>query len=153
VRAPGAERAAILYRPVVESDQYLELKRLDAPSDRSTGEFAAKIRLPADFAGDVWAQASYTDGGQKDSNMISLATTAAGSQSEAPPNGPSSGGAGPSSNNSASSPIDKSALSDEITHGTVEQGPFQPAQPDVRLDVNVPAFQLCLWQNGKLVKL
>jgi lipoprotein-anchoring transpeptidase ErfK/SrfK len=151
VKAPEAQRVSIFYRPVAASDQYIELKNLGAPSKPSGGEFTANIRLPADFAGDVWAQADYSDGGKRDSEAISLANVAVTNPNEAPA---SSAGSVPehSSVKPAADPTDKSALSDEITAGKTEQASFQAAQPGIKITVNVPAFQLCLWQNGKLVK-
>src|SRR5262249_20574388 len=152
VKAPAAQRAKILYRPVTADDQYIELKNFDAPSN-ATGEFTARVRIPADFAGDVWAEAYYPDGVEKDTNPISLATNTA--IADQPPSRPGSAAEGSAPKDkpkpAAPAPIDKSALSDEITGGKIERASFQNGRPDIRVDVNVPAFQLCFWQNGKLV--
>jgi lipoprotein-anchoring transpeptidase ErfK/SrfK len=151
VKAPGALRAGILYRPVATSDQFIELKNFEAPTNAETGEFAARIRLPADFAGEVWAEASYPDGSKKETDSVPLASVAAVNREAAPTPGPLVGSEKPSTDGSGD-PIDKSAFSDQITGGKVELATFQPGQPDVKISVNVPAFQLCFWQNGKLVK-
>lgn len=46
----------------------------------------------------------------------------------------------------------ESARSDKYTGGVIERAPLQPAQPDIKITVDVPAFRLTLWQNGKEVK-
>jgi lipoprotein-anchoring transpeptidase ErfK/SrfK len=47
---------------------------------------------------------------------------------------------------------DESAREDRVTGGRVESAKFAPGEPDVRVTVDVPAFRLTLWQNGKEVK-
>jgi len=165
VKAPAAQRAKILYRPVAGGDRYVELKTLDAPSSSAAGEFTARLRLPADFAGDVWAEAYYQDGSERDTQPISLAATTASANQGQPPSGdtavtpaPPGSSTAPGSSTHAPDyskppPLDKSALSDEITGGRIDHASFQNAQPDIRIDVNVPAFQMCFWQNGKLVNV
>lgn len=46
----------------------------------------------------------------------------------------------------------QSARSDKLTGGTIAKTQLVPGDGDVRITVNVPAFQLTLWQNGKEVK-
>jgi murein L,D-transpeptidase YcbB/YkuD len=46
----------------------------------------------------------------------------------------------------------ESARSDRLTGGRIEQTTLQPGQPNIRITVNIPAFQLTLWQNDKEVK-
>jgi len=46
----------------------------------------------------------------------------------------------------------KSARSDKFTGGRIEKTELEAGQPDIKITVNVPAFQLTLWQNGKEVK-
>ncbi len=46
----------------------------------------------------------------------------------------------------------QSERSDKLTGGRVEVAEFEPAQPDIRITLNVPSFRLTLWQNGKEVK-
>ena len=45
-----------------------------------------------------------------------------------------------------------SARSDIRTGGRIESADFAAGETDIRLTVNVPAFQMTFWQNGKEVK-
>lgn len=45
-----------------------------------------------------------------------------------------------------------SARSDQRTGGIIEKSEFQTGVGDIKLSVNVPAFQMTFWQNGKEVK-
>lgn len=47
----------------------------------------------------------------------------------------------------------ESARSDKFTGGRIERGALMPGQPDIKITVNVPAFRLTLWQNGKEVAI
>src|SRR5262249_31340122 len=121
VKAPTAQRAKILYRPVAGEDQYVELKTFGAPSRAVAGDCTTRLTLPADFAGDVWAEAYYPDGAERDTNPISIATnTAAADQNQPSSGGGSEGSAPPDKPKpTAPAPLDKSALSDEITGGKI----------------------------------
>ncbi len=46
----------------------------------------------------------------------------------------------------------QSARSDKLTGGRIEKTVLITGAPDIKITVNVPAFQLTLWQNGKEVK-
>src|SRR3954470_3463176 len=46
----------------------------------------------------------------------------------------------------------ESERSDKFTGGKIELAELQANEPDVKLTLNVPAFRLTLWQNGKEVK-
>lgn len=46
-----------------------------------------------------------------------------------------------------------SARSDKLTGGRIEKTAFSPNEADLKITVNVPSFQMTLWQNGKEVKL
>lgn len=46
----------------------------------------------------------------------------------------------------------QSARSDKLTGGTIEKTALAPGESDLKITINVPAFQLTLWQNGKEVK-
>ena len=50
------------------------------------------------------------------------------------------------------SQLHESARSDKFTGGVIEHATLEAGQPDIRITVDVPAFQLTLWQNGKEVK-
>jgi hypothetical protein len=47
---------------------------------------------------------------------------------------------------------DESDRSDKITGGRIEKASIKEGEPDIKITVNVPAFQLTLWQNGKEIK-
>lgn len=46
----------------------------------------------------------------------------------------------------------QSARSDKLTAGTIERTQLAPGEGNLKITVNVPAFQMTLWQNGKEVK-
>lgn len=45
-----------------------------------------------------------------------------------------------------------SARSDKRTGGVIEKVEFQANKPDIKITLNVPTFQMTLWQNGKEIK-
>jgi lipoprotein-anchoring transpeptidase ErfK/SrfK len=49
-------------------------------------------------------------------------------------------------------PGDESAREDKLTGGHIERAEFAAGEPDIKITVDVPAFRLTLWQNGKEVK-
>ena len=143
VSAPGAQSVRILYRPIVETDRHILLKTLNTPTDGRSGDFLAMVKLVPDFAGDVWAEVSYSDGTKKETEPIELAAQdSAVAQTEA-------NTATQPANKNSSARNGESARSDKFTGGKIEQGLLQPGQPDIKITVNVPAFRLTLWQNGK----
>lgn len=46
-----------------------------------------------------------------------------------------------------------SARSDKLTGGRIEKTVLQSGAGDLKITINVPSFQMTLWQNGKEVKL
>lgn len=46
----------------------------------------------------------------------------------------------------------ESARSDKLTGGRIERTVLEPGDRDIRITINVPAFQMTLWQNGKEVR-
>lgn len=46
----------------------------------------------------------------------------------------------------------ESARSDKITGGRIEKTDLEPGDKDIKITINVPAFQMTLWQDGKEVK-
>ena len=46
----------------------------------------------------------------------------------------------------------ESARSDKITGGKIEMTALEPGDNDIKITINVPAFQMTLWQDGKEVK-
>lgn len=46
-----------------------------------------------------------------------------------------------------------SARSDKLTGGKIEKTTLQPGEQNLKITLNVPSFQMTLWQDGKEVKL
>jgi lipoprotein-anchoring transpeptidase ErfK/SrfK len=46
----------------------------------------------------------------------------------------------------------ESARSDKLTGGRIERTILEPGNPNIKITINVPAFQMTLWQDGKEVK-
>lgn len=46
----------------------------------------------------------------------------------------------------------ESARSDKLTGGKIERTALVAGNPDIKITINVPAFQMTLWQNGREVK-
>jgi hypothetical protein len=46
----------------------------------------------------------------------------------------------------------QSARSDKLTGGTIEKTALAPGGGNLKITINVPSFQMTLWQNGKEVK-
>jgi hypothetical protein len=140
VAAPGAERIQILGRLEGVAEDFLKLRTLTAPVDRASGKFVTRLNLAPDFAGQVWAEAIYRDSSKKRTETISLAVDASGVGT--PPRLDVVGG---------SVGTDESARSDKLTGGRIRRTKLIAGEPDIRITVNAPAFQLTLWQNGKEV--
>jgi len=142
VTALGAERVQILGRPEGMEDDYLELRTLARPADRASGRFVTGLNLAPDFAGQIWAEAIYHDGSKKRTETIMLAvdTADAGTPVELDAVGGSVG-------------TDESARSDKLTGGKIGRTKLIAGEPDVRITINAPAFELTLWQNGKEVSV
>ena len=163
VLAPSAKSAKIMYRPIVETDRHIVLKTINSPVNGQSGKFTTSIKLVKDFAGEVWAEVTLADGTKKETDPIDLAAhdssvaqtegspSSATENKNAQPNA-NANFAAAGANSNAVSRKGESAKSDKFTGGKIEQAALQPNQPDLRITVNVPAFRLTLWQNGKEVK-
>jgi hypothetical protein len=140
VTAPGAERVRIQCRPEGVEEGYLEYRTLAEPIDRAAGKFVTRLNPAPDFAGDVWAEASYPGGAKKRTETITLTaeTTDAGIVARLDAVGGSVG-------------TDESARSDKLNGGRIRRTRLIAGEPDIRITVNAPAFRLTLWQNGKQV--
>jgi lipoprotein-anchoring transpeptidase ErfK/SrfK len=136
VNAPGAKSVRILYRPVDAGDRVVALKK--NPTADNNGRFTTQIKLGPDFAGEVWAEVGYADGSKKQTKPITLASEASASIADAAAKDASHG--------------NESEREDKFTGGRIETAALVENQPDVRITVDVPAFRLTLWQNGKEVK-
>lgn len=144
VTAPGAESVKILYRPTIADEaQFVRLKEIAAPTDKATGKFTSEVTLPADFAGEVWAEIAYEGGKTAKTDEVALRTSST-----------QSGVAGNTVGNGELSKADPkvSARSDSVTGGTIEKGQLVPGGGELRITMNIPAFQLTLWQGGKEIK-
>ena len=137
VTAPGAQSVKILYRPAFAEDRHLVLKQLTQPSAAAEGKFSTQFKVPSDFAGDVWAEVSYRDGNKKETKPISLTVESVSADELA---------------SASYKHTDESARSDKLTGGHIEKTNLQAGNGDIRITVNIPAFQLTLWQGGKEVK-
>jgi len=140
VTAPGAEHVQILGRPEGVEEDYLELRTLATPVDRARGRFVARLNFAPDFAGQLWGETSYPDGAKKRTETIALTVNTAGA-----------GMAARFDVVGGSVGTDESARSDKLTGGRIRRTKLVAGEPDIRITVNAPAFQLTLWQNGKEV--
>jgi lipoprotein-anchoring transpeptidase ErfK/SrfK len=137
VTAPGARSVKILYRPAFAEGRHVELKNLSSPTEPSSGKFTTQLKTPSDFAGEVWAEAAYPKGDRKETKPISLTVESISPAEIA---------------DASYKHSEESARSDKITGGTIKKADLQPDNGEIRITVNIPAFQLTLWQNGKEVK-
>ena len=48
--------------------------------------------------------------------------------------------------------VRESARSDKLTGGKIEKQLLRAGDPDIRITINLPAFQMTLWQNGHEIK-
>jgi len=46
----------------------------------------------------------------------------------------------------------ESARSDKLTGGTIEKQPLQAGDANIRITINLPAFQMTLWQDGREIR-
>ncbi|HXI22751.1 MAG TPA: L,D-transpeptidase, partial [Pyrinomonadaceae bacterium] len=138
VTAPEARSVKILYRPAFAEGRHVELKTLNAPADSAAGRFSTQLKVPSDFAGDVWAEAYYRNGSKKETKPISLTVESMSADELA---------------GASYKHTEESARSDKITGGRIDQTSLQPGNGDIHITVNIPAFQLTFWQGNKEVKL
>lgn len=148
VNATGAKSARVLYRPIVATDQHVVLKTINPAKD---GKLTSSLKLVADFAGEVWAEISYADGTKKETEPIELAAQSS-DVAQSSQGTPNAGQANANANANAAAASPESARSDKFTGGKIDRASLQPGQADIKITVDVPAFHLTLWQNGKEVK-
>lgn len=151
VRASDAQQVELFYQPVTAVDRALRLKTLNAPADASPDGFVADLKIPADFNGEVWARVKYPNGEFKETERLLLAKRdeLETETSQTPTNSNSD------TNAAAQNQIadtDESPRSDKLTGGRIERAALVPGDGNVRITVNVPAFTMTLWQNGKEIK-
>ena len=136
VTAPGAKSARVLYRPAF-ADKHVELKKAVLPGQADAAKFTTEVKVPADFAGEVWAEVSYENGEKKQTKPIALTNEDITPDELA---------------DASYKHTEESARSDKLTGGRIEKTELQPGKGDIRITVNIPAFQLTLWQGGKEVR-
>lgn len=146
VTSPGAEQVRILGRPAdlpddLEEEYQLELRTLGAPTDSAIGKFVTRLNLAPDFVGEIWAEALYPGGVKRQTEAISLTAATA-----------IAGAAVPLQATGGSVGTDESARSDKLTGGRIVKARLRAGGPDIRITVNLPAFLLTLWQNGKEIR-
>lgn len=158
VTAPGAQVVKIFYQPVEVTNSYKELTTLNSPNDAASGRFSTQVKIGEDFTGNLWAEADYPDGSNKQTPPVSVTTEATAANAPSNQNGQNPNAQNQradvqnASGQSLSDNSDESAREDKFTGGHIEKTALQPNQKEIKITVNVPAFQLTLWQNGKEVK-
>ena len=152
VRSPDATEVELFYQPVTAGDRALLLQTIRKVTDQNV--FAADLRIPADFNGEVWGRVKYPNGEVKETEHLLLAkqdeTSSETENHDArrPPDVPDTAqGPGQTVADGV-----ESARSDQFTGGRVEKAALRPGDGDVRITVNVPAFRMTLWQGDKEVK-
>lgn len=142
ITAPGAESAKIFYRPTAaDESRYVRLRELAAPSDAASGKFTSKVSLPSDFVGEVWAELAYAGGRTEKTEPVALRTRYG-----------ANGGAVAGTDGASQADPAVSARSDRVTQGKIEKAELAKGAGNLRITMNVPAFQLTLWQDGKEIK-
>lgn len=137
ITALGAKSTRILYRPVDAGDHVVALKKSPATTN-AEGAFTTQIKMSPDFAGEVWAEVTYSDGSKKQTKPIQLSSADNAAIAEALAKD--------------AAHANESEREDKFTGGKIQTAALVENQPDIKITVDVPAFRLTLWQNGKEVK-
>lgn len=137
VTAPGAKSVKILYRPAF-AEGHVQLKKTVPPSQSDGGKFTTQVKVPVDFAGEVWAEILYANGEKKQTKSISLTTEEITPDELA---------------DASYKHSEESARSDKFTGGRIEKTQLQAGKGDIRITINIPAFHTTLWQSGKEVRI
>ena len=160
VRATEAQEVSIFYQPVTASDRAIMLKTMNAPAENSTDRFVADLKIPQDFNGDVWAQIKYKNGDLKETPHLLMARRDAvenagndgQSQNNANTNTAANSNGVVSSNSNGQNQTgdtEESARSDKMTGGKIQKATLKPGDGNIKITVNVPAFTMTFWQDGK----
>lgn len=163
VHAPDASAVTVFYQPVTASDRALKLQTLDAPTDAAKNIYVADVKVPEDFNGDVWAQIKYKNGDLKETEHLLLAKrdvvdNAANdeqAQNNTNTNNAANSNGTMSSNSNApnqNGDSEESVRPDKMTGGKIEKATLKPGDGNVKITVNVPAFTMTFWQDGKEIK-
>jgi hypothetical protein len=139
--AANAKEVRFIYRPVTSVNKYAEIGKLTTSNEN--GKFLLTWTPDVDVTGDVWAEALWQDGTKKKSNALALASEDAISL----------GGDIPLDSIGNSAETDVSARSDTLTKGNkITKAALIAGDSRIWITVDVPAFRLTLWQNGKEVQ-
>ena len=155
VRAADAQEVSIFYQPVTASDRALRLKTLNAPAENSPDTYAADLKIPEDFNGDVWAQIKYKNGDLKETPHLLLARRDAvenAANDGQPRNNSNTNIAANSNGQKQTGDTEESARSDKMTGGKIQKATLKPGDGNVKITVNVPAFTMTFWQSGKEIE-
>lgn len=158
VRAADAKEVELYYQPVTAEDRALKLTTLTAPAEGTKDSFVADLKIPEDFNGEVWARVKYANGETKETAHLLLAkrsdteNIAAKEQTQPGANAAANSNANNLNANNQNADTDESARSDKMTNGRIERAALKAGDGDVKITVNVPAFTMTLWQNGKEIK-
>lgn len=147
VTADGATEAEIYYQPIVASDRSIKLRTVN---EKTGSAFVTELKPPQDFNGEIWARVKYANGETKQTDRLLLSarfdSDADSDESQANANNSSN-----SATQKETTGDDDSARSDKATGGRIEKAQVEPGNGKIRITLNVPAFELTLWQNGKEV--
>ena len=155
VSAPGASRWEIFYMPVTSSDRALRLTTIEAAEN---GRFSFRLNAPEDLNGEVWARVHYPNGEVRETERVRVArrdTASVGDSPVSPSPRPEqdSGVASPErGTETATTDTDDSARADKLTGGKIERASLKRGGGEMRVTVNVPAFLMTLWQDGKEIE-
>ncbi len=154
VRAADASEVELFYQPVTADDRALKLKTLTAPTDGTKDNYVADLKIPEDFNGEVWARVKYRSGETKETEHLLLAKRVALENEASQTNSNQNANAANSNATASNRPpdTDESARSDKSTNGRIERAALKAGDGNVKITVNVPAFTMTLWQNGKEIK-
>ena len=145
VNAANANQAELFYQPIFASDRSVKLRTLN---EKSGDSFVAEMKTPTDFNGEVWARVRYASGETKQTERLRLVSR---SDNEGQSNNQQANAntSSDSANRAANIGDDESARADKATGGRIERAEIRQGEGNIRITVNVPAFHLTLWQNGR----
>ena len=127
--AAGAKKIKFNFSPIAsaESDYYIELDTQLEPTDAAKGAFVTQFKPSADFAGELWIEATYPDGSTRTTKPVAVAAR-----------------------QFISAENDAANANQNI--GQNEETAASLSNENVYITANVPSFRLTLWENGKAAK-
>lgn len=127
--AAGAKKIKFNFSPIAsaESDYYVELDTQLEPTDAAKGAFVTQFKPSADFAGELWIEATYPDGSTRTTEPVAVAARQfIGAEND--------------------------AANANQNIGQNEETAASLSNENVYITANVPSFRLTLWENGKAAK-